>query len=296
MKRILVLFSVLLLVAAGLYLAQRRHRPDQVSPNALVNASAEWQRDITRVPMRLTRLSDAEEVQIGNELAQAYQQREPALSPEVQKFQVLVERTGACVAAHAHRRLPWRFHVLARPDYINAFALPGGQIFIGLGLLHQLKSEDALAFVLGHEIEHVDHYHSAERVQLQARLNHLDLELIGALVQIPISVWEAGYSKDEEFEADREGLRAAVAAGYSPEGAVQLLARWDQSHRAYVAHGGTPVDELSDLAIHGLTGYFRSHPLPMERLQRVRQVIQQDHVPTRRPLIPLLSDGISWSH
>ena len=50
------------------------------------------------------------------------------------------------LAAHAHRKLPYRFHLLANPDLINAFALPGGHVFVGLGLLHQMTSEDELAY------------------------------------------------------------------------------------------------------------------------------------------------------
>ena len=86
-----------------------------------------------------------------------------------------------------------------------------------------MTSEDELAAVLAHEIEHVDHYHCAERVQIEARLRNLQLGMVGAIVQIPLQAWEAGYNKDEEFEADREGIRLAVLGGYSPYGAVALF-------------------------------------------------------------------------
>ena len=99
-------------------------------------------------------------------------------------------------------------------------------------------------------------------------------------------IWQEGYSKDEELEADREGLRLVVAAGYSPQGAVKLLERWTQLHREYVIHAETPVDELSQVAIEGLNGYFRSHPLPAERLNQIKVVIAEDHLPVNRPLTP----------
>jgi predicted Zn-dependent protease len=57
-----------------------------------------------------------------------------------------------------------------------------------------MTSEDELASVLGHEVEHIDHYHCAERVQIEAKLRNLELGVIGAVVQIPLSVWEAGYN------------------------------------------------------------------------------------------------------
>lgn len=290
MKRLFALAAVLLVALGALYLAQHRTRQDVVSTNALVNVAADWQRDVTRVPMHLTRISDAEEVQIGDELAEQYTAANPAATPEERAEEDYLNEVGGRVAAHAKRKLAWHFHLLLDPDFINAFALPGGHIFIGSGLLAQLGSEDELAFVLGHEIEHVDHYHAMERVQIEAQLRHLNLDIVGQIVSIPTSLWQAGYSKDEEFEADREGLRLAAAAGYSAQGAVNLLERWTQRYREYAIHAETPTDELSQLATEGLTGYFRSHPLPSERLAQAKEVIAQDHLATGKPLKPLKID------
>lgn len=286
MKRFVVLVTVLLVAVGGLYLAQRRTRHDAVSADAVVNIAADWQRDATRVPMHVTRISDAEETQIGNQLAEQYAPVGQAQTAEERALEQYANEVGLCVGAHAKRRLAWHFHILLDPNFINAFALPGGHIFIGTGLLDRLKSEDELAFVLGHEIEHVDHYHAVERVQIEAKLRHLDLGIVGQLANIPMSLWQAGYSKDEEFEADREGLRIAAAADYSPQGAVNLLERWTKLHREFVIHAETPTDELSQLAIEGLTGYFRSHPLPTERLAQANEVIAQDHLVTDKPLKP----------
>jgi beta-barrel assembly-enhancing protease len=181
------------------------------------------------------------------------------------------------LAPHAHRKLPYRFHLIPDASMINAFSLPGGHVFIGEGLLNLMMSEDQLANVLGHEVEHVDHYHCAERVQVEARLRHLRLGVVGALVQLPLELWEAGYNKDEEFEADREGMRLAVQAGYSPYGALAMFEKFAKLEREYVIHAENPEDELSQLAIASLTGYFRSHPLPSERLAQARTLIAQEH-------------------
>jgi predicted Zn-dependent protease len=286
MKRMLALAIILVIAGGSLYFAQHRKRQDVVSVNAVVDAAADWQRDLTRAPMQFTRISDEQETRIGDELAQQYVSAQPAQTAEMAAMERYVSEVGGRVAAHAKRRLAFRFHLIPNVDMMNAFALPGGHVFIGQGLLDQMTSEDELAFVLGHEIEHIDHYHAAERVQIEARLNKLNLDVVAAVAQIPISLWQAGYSKEQEFEADREGLRLASAAGYSPRGAVNMLQRWTKLRSEYVIHAETPTGELSQLAIEGLGGYFRTHPLPSERLEQANDVIAQDHLPLDRPLKP----------
>ncbi|MGD0097165.1 MAG: M48 family metalloprotease [Terracidiphilus sp.] len=278
MKRILPLALILLIAGGALYFAQHRMRHDAVSADAVVDMAADWQRDVTRAPMQFTRISDEKETEIGDELARQYASAQPEQTPEARATVQYVNEVGGRVAQHAKRKLNFRFHLIGDSNLINAFALPGGHVFVGQGLLDQMTSEDELAFILGHELEHIDHYHAVERVQIEANLKKVDLGVVAAIAEIPISLWQAGYSKDQEFEADREGLRIAVAAGYSPQGAVNMTERMTKLRGEYVIHAETPTEELSQVAIDGLTGYFRSHPLPSERLQQINDVIAQDHM------------------
>ena len=272
MKRAIPFFLVLLVAVGGLYLSQHRHEDSAVSANAIVALAADAQRDITRAPMRLTRLSDSQEIEIGKELESHYPATQE-LTPEQYALEAYVQRVGTSLAAHAHRRLPYSFHLVPEKGMINAFSLPGGPVYVGEGLLDLMTSEDQLAAVLGHEIEHIDHYHCAERIQIEAHLRHLQLGIVGALMQIPLEVWEAGYNKDEELEADREGMRLEVLSGYSPYGAVSLFEKFSKLHEEYVIHASSPEEELSQLAIQSLEGYFRSHPLPSERLAQANRMI-----------------------
>ena len=276
MKRVIAFLIVLVVGVAALYLSQRRPQPTPVSTNAVVNVVADMQRDISRVPMRFTRLSDEEEIRIGNQLAQQYAVPMKELSPEDFALEKYIRRVGGTVALRAHRQLPYTFHLIPERALINAFSLPGGHVYIGKGLLDFMTSEDQLAFILGHELEHIDHYHCAERVQVEAWLRKLKLDVVGAIVQIPLAIWETGYTKDEEFEADREGMHLAVRSGYSPYGAVSMFEQFSKLHDEYVVHAQNPEQELSQLAIQGLEGYFRSHPLPVERLAQVNGIIAQE--------------------
>jgi predicted Zn-dependent protease len=276
MKRIAIFLAVLLVGVSAIYWSERRRDPTPVSANTVVQVAADAQRDLTRLPLRLTRLSDQEEIAVGNELAKQYSTDDAKLTAEELALDNYVRRVGNAVASHAHRHLPYSFHLLQNRSMINAFSLPGGQIYVGEGMLEVMDSEDELASILGHEIEHVDHYHCAERVQVEAKLRNLNLGAIGALVQIPLSVWEAGYNKDEELEADREGMRVAVLAGYSPYGAVTMFEKLAKMQKEYIIHAQSPEEELSELAIQSLEGYFRSHPQPSERLAQANNVIAQE--------------------
>jgi predicted Zn-dependent protease len=289
MKRpvVFAVFSLILGFAlAGLYWSQRRTKSTHVSANAILNMAADAQRDLSRIPMHFTRLSDEQEIAIGKELAARYAMQTRKLRPEEEGLQKYVARVGGSLAVHAHRHLPYTFTVLPDHNMINAFSLPGGPVYIGEGMLDLMMSEDELANVLGHEIEHIDHHHSVERVQLEAKLKNLNLDVLGGLLQIPVELWQAGYNKDEESEADREGMLLAVQSGYSPYGAVDMFERIAKLCDEYVIRAQSPDEELSQLAVQSLNGYFRSHPLPSERLVQAKTLIAEQHWEDRKTQKP----------
>ncbi len=289
MKRSVVFVAFFLILGfalAGLYWSQRRSKSAPVSANAILNMAADAQRDLSRIPMHFTRLSDEQEIAIGKELGTRYATQTRKLSPEEEGLEKYVTRVGNTVALHAHRRLPYTFIVLPDHNMINAFSLPGGPVYISEGMLDLMMSEDELANVLAHEVEHIDHYHCVERVQLEAKLKNLNLDVLGALLQIPLDFWEAGYHKDEEFEADREGMFLAVQSRYSPYGAVDAFERFAKLCDEYVIHAQSPDQEISELAIQSLNGYFRSHPLPSERLAQANRIIVEQHWEDRKAQKP----------
>ncbi len=270
-------FLVLGVSLVSLYYTQRRAQQTRVSPNAILQIAADAQRDLTRLPMHLTRISDDEEISIGEELAARHKVSEEKFTPEESGLEAYVQSVGGRLAADAHRHLPFSFHLIPDHNLINAFSLPGGPVFIGEGMLDLMTTEDELASVLAHEVEHIDHYHCVERVQVEANLRHLNLEIAAQLIQLPIELWQAGYNKDQELEADREGMFLAVLAKYSPYGSVEMFKCFAKLHKEYVLHAESPEEELAGLAIESLLGYFRSHPLPSERLAQAEKIIAEQH-------------------
>jgi predicted Zn-dependent protease len=172
---------------------------------------------------------------------------------------------------------------------VNAFALPGGHVFIGQGLMQLMQHEDELAAVLGHEVEHVDLYHCAERVQFEAQMRRLHLEAISDLASMPVSVFKAGYSKELELEADREGARLAVEAGFSPQGAISLFEAMEKRYRdARQRRPNSPEEEAERVVFQTLGDYFRSHPPTDERIRALQAFTESQHWPAKpeKPLDP----------
>jgi beta-barrel assembly-enhancing protease len=277
MKRWIALIIVTLLGLAAIVLSERRKVDVSASPEALLYLVADTEQELTRMPVNFTRMSDVAEIRIGDELVRSYaageRQSDDAEAATNRTIEQYLTRVGMPLTAHLHRKLPYKFHYLPLPYFVNAFALPGGHVYIGEGLLSVMDSEDELAAVLGHELEHIDHYHCAERVQQEEALRKIPL---GELVALPIEVFTAGYSKDQELEADREGTRLAVEAGYSANGAIRMFETFARFYDEVQAKAKTPQDEASQMVLQTLEGYFRSHPLPAERIAQIQRLIASE--------------------
>lgn len=276
MKRVLIVVLILAISGAALYYSERHKKETRVGPEAVLNALADAQREMSRVPAAVTRLSDEEEIRLGDSMAQGYTTQFVANQPDDAALQEYVSKVGVIVAAHARRKLEYKFHYIPDENLINAFALPGGHVFIGKGLILLMDSEDELANILGHEVEHIDNYHCVERFQLRTRLHDVPL---AELLTLPVEFFQAGYTKDQELQADRDGTWLAVMAGYSPQGAVRMFEAYGRLQRIYVQKAESPDQELSKVAIAGIEGYFRSHPLPEERINQIQQIMAKKKWP-----------------
>ena len=183
----------------------------------------------------------------------------------------LVQRVGdGLVRQSVAAKSPYRFsfHVLADPKTVNAFALPGGPVFITEGLLRLLKTEGELAGVLGHEIGHVIARHSSEHLAKQ----QLTQGLLGALVvgsgdyttaqigQMVGSLINMKYGREDELEADALGIRIMVEAGYDPRGMIRVMEVLAK------ASGGSRQPE-----------FFSTHPAPENRAERIKLAIAKNY-------------------
>ena len=135
MKRWFILAIVLLLGGAAIFWSERRKVDVPAGPAAVLYLIADTEQELTRMPAHFMRMSDADEIAIGNQIARSYERGYQDNDPEHAEVRHYVERVGALLATHAHRKLPYRFHYVPDPGFVNAFALPGGHVYIGAGLL-----------------------------------------------------------------------------------------------------------------------------------------------------------------
>lgn len=185
------------------------------------------------------------------------------------ELQAYVQRVGERVAANSHRPdLVYRFAVLDTPD-VNAFALPGGYIYLTRGILAYLNSEAELAAVLGHEVGHVTARHSVRQYsaatagQLAAAIL-LRSAAAQDLFNVIGSALLSGYGRDHELEADRLGAQYLARNGYDPEamlGVIGVLKNQEEFEKVRArAEGREPR------IYHGV---FATHPSADQRLQEV---------------------------
>jgi predicted Zn-dependent protease len=230
---------------------------------AAVAAPAEAEPEIRIPPVGRVPVED--EVRLGRRVSGSLLGAAPLVADD--RVQAYVNLVGRWIALHSDRpELSWTFAVIDSRD-INAFAAPGGYVFVTRGLYERLRNESELAGVLAHEIAHVQEKHhlkvlqKSQAVDLGARLLRQRTADAGAAVQRLIGsgaeLMARGLDKEAEFEADRVGVVLAARAGYDPWGLVAVL-----QDMAAINKQDSAVGML-----------FKTHPHPDERLLRLADSI-----------------------
>lgn len=217
-------------------------------------------------------MSERQELELGRRYSQEILKQYPRYADE--KLQAYVQQVGERVARHSHRnQLNYQFTVVDSPD-INAFALPGGYIYIHRGLLAYLNSEAELAAVLGHEVGHVTARHGVQQQSQSSAWGMLGQALaigtgVGAAADLTTALGSAfvrGYGRDMELEADGLGAQYLARSGYDPQAmieVVKVLKNQEDFAREQAAKRGQAQPA------GGYHGVFDTHPDNDRRLQQV---------------------------
>lgn len=219
--------------------------------------------DIGKKSGNLKEVDEKGEIEIGSTAASTLLGAAPLVDNE--KLQTYVNQIGMWLALQTERPdLPWRFGVMDS-DSVNAFAAPGGYVFITRGLLLRMRNEAELAGVLAHEIGHVLKRHHLVAIQKNAKTG-IAADLMSLAVDASNSqygewkkkaisasteLYARGLDKGDEYEADRLGAVIAARAGYDPYGLPSVLQSLDSMNA-----------QDSNLAL-----MFKTHPAPRQRME-----------------------------
>lgn len=206
--------------------------------------------------------STQQEVQMGADYAQQIDQQLPIIrDPEVNRY---INVLGDSIARVSDdRNLDWTFEVVDQPD-VNAFAVPGGHVYVYRGLIEKVANMSELAGVMGHEIAHVTRRHSVKQMAKGERANVL---LAGACIAAP-AVCQSGagsaaiqvgggalfakFSRDDETEADKYGVQYVTRAGIDPRGMPAMF---------------RTLLSLRSSNPSAVEGWFSSHPVEEDRIR-----------------------------
>ncbi len=214
---------------------------------------------------QMSLLSEADELAIGQQ-QDAEIRREMGVYDDA-ALQRYVSEIGQELARNSHRpNLPWTFTIVDNPA-INAFALPGGYIYVTRGLLAYLDDEYELAGVLGHEIGHVTARHAAQAYTRQAQAN-LGLMVLSIFVPSTRPFADLGatglgvlflkHGREAELEADRLGVEYGSGAGYDPSGVPRFL---------------STLARVSAMSERGVPNWLSTHPDPGSRVTKAEPIV-----------------------
>lgn len=216
-----------------------------------------------------TLLSTQQEIEIGQKVVPSAINENDGLYPD-REVQNYIRQLGAKIASYTPRRVDYQFYVVNSPD-INAFALPGGPVFITRGLMLKMEKESELAGVLAHELGHINARHHAKFLEktygMSVLIGILGIALQGSdyastvmsLAQVSAGLLQLKFSRDQENEADALGVRFTYQSGYDPKGLLSMFEKFKSLER------GMSVEWLS------------THPLPDTRIRNVQQMIAQQY-------------------
>lgn len=193
--------------------------------------------------------------------------------PEAQAF---VDEVGNGVvrsSAAGDTEYQFEFHLLADPQTVNAFALPGGQVFLTAALYNALETEGQLAGVLAHEVGHVVARHSSEQIAKSQLIQGLTGAAViaaydpnrpgsvsqAAMAQMVGQMVNMRYGREDELESDRLAVRFMVDGGYDPRSLMRVMEILEQANP-----GGPPE-------------FMSTHPDPGNRIQRIQDAIEAEY-------------------
>lgn len=241
----------------------------------------------------LVSVSEEQEIQMGQQYAPDFTAQSGGAYPDPQLQAYLSDIVIGMAKKSERPTLPWNFTIL-NTSQINAFALPGGEVFVTRGLLSELESEAQFAQLMGHEIGHVTHRHGVRGQNRAALLQvlvgaaamadqHLldpDTPLLSGATGVIGNLTMMHYSREQELQSDSRGIDYAIAAGYDPRESTKTFQMFLEMKQAS-GHTGGLVEEL-----------LASHPPDERRIDEITSYIAEKYPDT--PVDKLAVSKPAW--
>lgn len=223
---------------------------------------------VTGEKQHIGNITKEQEMMMGLQSAPSMAQEYGGLYPD-EKAQAYVKQVGHRIEQNSdvkNEGYQFDFHLLADPNVVNAFALPGGQIFITRALFGRLQNEDQLAGIFGHEITHVVARHGSQQMAQQDLLKGVTGAAVIAAgdyssaqgIQMIANLIGMKYGRNQESQADEFGVKFMAQSGYDPRALIDVM------HILEEASGGQRQPE-----------YLSTHPNPENRIEKIKLAIEK---------------------
>jgi len=224
----------------------------RVSLSSVVDIWADFIRDVDSVGLMITRIGPAREMEIGRGIEHRMN-RSFDLQDGTELHSYVAGVGKALVPGVQRDAIGYRFHVVRSP-VINAYAIPGGGVYITTGMLGFLDSEAELAAVLGHEISHVDLKHCIGKLQYELAVRRVLGRNLAAVVAVGYNLIGLGFSEQRELESDSNGMLLAAKAGYEPGAAITVFKRFADKGKKKRGSGDIDVGHVEGAFVARVRG------------------------------------------
>jgi len=216
--------------------------------------------DLKKELSKFTELSDEDEMIYGDKIANEYNKN---LTFSVSN-QSKLTNIGTNLLKYVNRKkIEYKFKII-ESDVINAFSIAGGNVYVTTGMLNFIKSDDELAFVIGHEIGHVDKKHGMQMVQYAALANEIGGSDAEYYAQIAYTIVNTPFNKYQEYEADEAGAYLCHHSSYNPSAGIDFFDRLSKESGEEKEKRNTFSDIL------------RTHPYSKDRSKHLQDYINNN--------------------
>jgi len=247
-------------------------KEDKQNLRAVMEVGGKTLKDITETTTTPIQVTTQEEIAIGRLFLKKF-----SLLPGSHPSAKRVLRLGRRLAKHCRRKgIQYQFYVV-RAGYANAFALPGGFVLVTQGMEQMLSNDTELAWVIAHELQHIEKRHALLQMRatiLQKRLSLKILRDVSKLGEHLEVFLRLTYSEVMELESDREGIKMLQQADFPPKKAIAVLDRFIARVKKTRKHSRNPLKMGIRLTRGALKDYFATHPHWERRKQELQKILK----------------------